>query len=64
MLKEEDAIGDYTTISPTLKGVTDQTRKEMVRLIEKLVHLKGHKTAVLYLAVSLADKYLMLLIIC
>ena len=38
--------------------MTDIDRKHMVMLIEDLHHLKEYKIETLYLAVSIADKYL------
>ena len=59
MLRQEEAIGDYTK---TLNlQITRKARKQMVLLIEEIHAVKQYKIVTLYLAVSLADRYLVYL---
>lgn len=58
MLKQEYAIGDYVTKKNCSLKMTDYTRQQMVMLIEDLCALKQYKVETLYLAVSIADRYL------
>ena len=61
MLAQEYAIGNYLQVPDCSLGITDFTRQQMVMLIEELVSLRNYKTDTLYVAVSLADKYLLIL---
>ena len=58
MLKQEYAIGDYLSNPKCSLKMTDYTRQQMVMLIEDLCALKQYKIETLYLAVSIADRYL------
>ena len=58
MLRQEEAIGDYTSNPSVNVRITGQARQQMVLLIEELHALKQYKVETLYLAVSLADRYL------
>ena len=61
MLRHEEAIGDYTVLPSGSNGVNRQTRRDMVLLIGELHLIKKYKIETLYMAVSLADKYLLFL---
>ena len=51
-------IGDYTSDLTSSLKVTQEDRQQMVLLIEKLCDIKQYRRETLYLAVSLADTYL------
>lgn len=58
MLRQEFAIGDYIQFTNGNTGVTDLTRKHMVTLMEDLNRLKEYKEETLFLAASIADRFL------
>ena len=58
MLKTEYSIGDYLQSQACTLQMTNYTRQQMVMLIEDLALLKEYKHETLYLAVSIADRYL------
>ena len=58
MLRQEYAIGNYLQNPNCSLKIDDYTRQQMVMLIEDLASLKQYKVETLYLAVSIADKYL------
>ena len=58
MLRQEYAIGDYVKSQNCSLKMTDYTRQQMVMLIEDLALLKEYKPETLFLAVSIADRYL------
>ena len=58
MVKQEFAIGDYIGYSNGTNGVTELTRKHMITLMEDLNRLKEYKEETLFLAASIADRYL------
>ena len=58
MLDQERAVGDYLSDPDCSLRITAFTRQRMVMLIEELTALKDYRTETLYLAVSLADRYL------
>ena len=59
MLKQEYAIGNYTVSkNPQRAEITDVERTHLVLLIEQLAAAKNYKMETLFLAVSLADRYL------
>ena len=58
MLKQEYAIGDYLTNPSCSLDITPFARHQMVRLIEELVFLREYKLETIFIAVSLADRYL------
>ena len=59
MLKQEQAVGDYTISEKPGKGqITELERSHLVLLIEQLAVAKDYKIETLFLAVSLADRYL------
>ena len=58
MLRQEEAIGNYTTFSSIFAQATDKTRIQMVLLIEELQAMKEYSDDTLFLAVSLADRYI------
>ena len=64
MLREEQAIGSYIDIEglPS-KIITKGSRKFIVQNIQSLHKVKGYKEETLYLAISLADRYLVNLVI-
>lgn len=57
MLEQEQALGDYLKENSTLHIQSEQ-RKRMVILIEELVRKRRYRRETLFLAVSLADRYL------
>jgi hypothetical protein len=58
MLRLEFAIGDYIGYNQAQAGISDLARKHMVTLMEDLNRLKEYKEKSLFLAASLADRYL------
>ena len=58
MRRQEEAIGDYTIYEACSLKITNHARQQMVLLIEELHAIKQYKIETLYLAVSLADRYL------
>ena len=58
MLRQEEAVGDYTSNLVCSLKITNHARQQMVLLIEELHTMKQYKIETLYLAVSLADRYL------
>ena len=58
MLEQEEAIGDYSSDRNIDNQIEDYARQQMVLLIEELHALKHYKIETLYLAVNIADKYL------
>ena len=58
MLSQEYAIGSYITTHGQTLSITAAQRKRMVILIEDLHRHKGYKIDTLFLAVSIADRYL------
>ena len=60
MLRMEQAVGNYTQYTSHNKkfSVKNEERREMVQLIEKIQKIKEYKEETYFLAVSLADRYL------
>jgi transcription initiation factor TFIIIB Brf1 subunit/transcription initiation factor TFIIB len=58
MLEREFAIGDFIDWQEGELRVSNQARRHMVTLIEDLNRLKNYKEESLYLAASLADRFL------
>ena len=58
MLRQEYGIGDYLSNPSCTLKISSFARQQMVMLIEELCNLKEYKLETLYLAVSLADRYL------
>ena len=58
MIRQEEAIGNYTSLEGCPLQITSHARQQMVSLIEELHTIKQYKIETLYLAVSLADRYL------
>lgn len=58
MLSDEFAIGDYISLRESSLNVNDDTRRHMVTLLEALNLEKDYKEETLFLAASLADRYL------
>ena len=58
MLRQEFAIGDYICFNQVNKGVSEVARKHMITLMEDLNRIKDYKEETLYLAASIADRYL------
>ena len=54
----ELALGDYFNLKENPLKLKENTRRHMVTLIESLIAEKNYKEDTLYLAVSLADRYL------
>lgn len=57
----ERAIGDYVAITDNSIKVTEEVRLCMVTVIVEITRLKNYKEETLYLATSLADRYLAML---
>lgn len=62
-LAKECAIGDYVSLPNNSIKVSEEVRLCMVTVIVEVHRLKGYKEETLYLATSLADRYLALLTI-
>lgn len=58
MLNDEFAIGDFINLRESSLNVNDGTRRHMVTLLEALNLEKDYKEETLFLAASLADRYL------
>jgi len=58
MLEKEFAIGDFISFEKGKMQVSDLARRHMITLIEDLNRLKSYKEETLYLASSLADRFL------
>lgn len=60
MLQTEQAVGNYTQFVSATKNfkVSNEERREMVILIDKIAKAKDYKEDTFFLAVSLADRYL------
>ena len=54
----EVALGDYFNLKENPQKLKENTRRHMITLIESLIAEKNYKEDTLYLAVSLADRYL------
>ena len=62
-LKAECAIGDYTKVPQNSLLMTEEVRLYMMTVIVEVHRIKKYKEETLYLATSLADRYLALLTI-
>ena len=60
-IASERAIGDYVVIPDNSIKVTDEVRLCMVTVIVEITRLKNYKEETLYMATSLADRYLAML---
>lgn len=60
LLSEEYALGNYLKADSVIKISSDQ-RRRMVLLIEELRRKKNYRHETLFLAVSIADRYLIYL---
>ena len=58
MLEQSDAIGDYTSYPDFPLMVSSDMRMQMVKIIEDLHLYQKYKLETFFLAVSLADRYL------
>ena len=60
MLQTEQAVGNYTQYNNATTGfcVSNEQRREMIILIDKIAKLKDYKEETFFQAVSLADRYL------
>jgi len=58
MLEKEFAIGDYLEWTHGELNVSSQARRHMITLIEDLNRLKNYKEETLFIAASLADRFL------
>ena len=64
MLREEQAIGSYINIEGLSSPIiNEENRKFTVQLIQALHQVKNYKIDTLYLAISIADRYLVNLVI-
>ena len=63
MLEKECAIGDYVSLPNNSIKVSEDVRLCMVTVIVEVHRVKGYKEETLYMATSLADRYLALLTI-
>ena len=57
-LARDVAIGDYTAIADNSVQITDEFRVYMVTTIKELCRIKSYKDETLYMACSIADRYL------
>lgn len=62
-LEKDCAIGDYVSLPNNSVKVTEEVRLYMITVIVEVHRLKNYKEETLYLASSLADRYLTLLTI-
>ena len=62
-MAKECAIGDYVSFPNNSVKVTEEVRLYMVTVLVEVHRLKSYKEETLYLACSLADRYLALLTI-
>ena len=62
-LRKECAIGDYINVLENSVRVTEEVRLYMITVIIEVHRIKNYKEETLYLATSLADRYLALLTI-
>ena len=62
-LQAECTIGDYVCLAYNSVKVTEEVRMYMVTVIVEVHRLKNYKEETLYLACSLADRYLAILTI-
>lgn len=60
-LCSEYAIGNYFIEQECKLDISEEARFTMVQLIEQIHHIKDYKEETLFLAVSIADRYLALL---
>lgn len=60
-ISSERAIGDYVAIPGNSIKVTEEVRLCMVTVIVEITRLKSYKEETLYMATSLADRYLAML---
>ena len=58
MVRQEFAIGDYIEFNKSENRVSELARKHMVTLMEDLNRIKEYKEETLFLAASIADRYL------
>ena len=58
MLQDEFPVGNYTGQKYKNLLITSRQRRGIVELIEKLHHLQQYKPETLYLATSIADRYI------
>ena len=58
MVRSEVAIGDYIGFNTSENGVSELARKHMITLMEDLNRMKDYKEETLFLAASIADRYL------
>ena len=61
MLLKEISVGDYLSNANCSLDISVFARHQMVRLIEELAFLKEYKVETIFLAVSLADRYLVII---
>lgn len=57
-LTKESAIGNYLNIPYCSLKILNDTRQHMILLVEELVRLKDYNEETLYLAISIADRFL------
>ena len=57
MLVQDVPVGNYIEFQPDPNGLIN-TREQCVLLIEQLHEIKSYRVETLYLAVSLADRFL------
>ena len=62
-LKNDCAIGDFINVPENSVRVTEEVRLYMITVIIEVHRIKNYKEETLYLATSLADRYLALLTI-
>ena len=58
MIRQEEVIGDYTSNKACPLQITSHARQQMVLLIEEIITMRQYKAETFYLAVSIADRYL------
>ena len=64
MLKEEQAIGNYIDAENLPSTIISKScRKFLIQMVQSLHQVKNYKEETLYLAISIADRYLVNLVI-
>ena len=64
MILKEDTVGDYISFNNgACLGVSTDSRTHFVTLLEDINMIKNYKEETLYSAVSIADRYLVNLVV-
>ena len=58
---DKEATGDYFSILNQSLGIRRQTRRSMIKFLERICQIKQYNMETIYLAINLADRYLAVL---